>query len=98
VRIRGGKVKLTWRARPIPGQKLQLLDRAQGTATKVQRLTAKHTGTITFAPANPLSTRRTIEADIFQNGMPRARIVVARYRLHPAKRPGRVTHAKATRG
>ena len=97
-RLRGGKLKLAWNARAIPGQRLRLLDRAPGTTTVVQRLTARHRGSVTFRPAATLARgKHTIEADVFENGRPRAQLTVLRYKLTSPVRPGAVTHPVAKR-
>jgi len=97
-RVRGGKLKLAWNARAIVGQRLRLLDRATGSTTVVQRLTARHRGTVTFRPARSLARgKHTIEADVFENGRPRARLTVLRYKLAAPVRPGAVTHPVAKR-
>ena len=97
-RLRGGKLKLAWNARAIPGQRLRLLDRTPATTTVVQRLTARHRGSVTFRPAATLTRgKHTIEADVFQNGRPRAQLTVLRYTPAAPSRPAAVTHAAARR-
>jgi hypothetical protein len=86
---RGEKVVVTWQANSVAGQKIALVDRANGVVTKIQASTSKRSGRVTFTPANPLVTRRTIEAVILQNGSPRPSLTVAKYRLATLKRPGR---------
>jgi hypothetical protein len=80
VRVKRGKVRVSWHAKAIPGQAIQLLDRAAGTATTIQKLTRRHHGTVAFTPAGPIKAR-TIQADVVEHGVPRERLVVARYRL-----------------
>ncbi len=97
-RLRGGKVRLTWNARAIPGQKLRLLDRVPGSTDVVQKLTARHSGSLVFRPATSLaSAKHTIEADVFQNGRPRAQLTVLRYKVAVSARPGSVSHPSARR-
>ena len=96
-RVRGGKLVVDWRARRIPGQRIELIDRAEGSATTIQRATRRRRGRVAFKPANPLATRRTIEAAIVQDGRPRPAVVAARYRLAKPKRPARVRGLTARR-
>lgn len=94
---KNGKVLVRWQARKVPGQKIELIDRADGVATTIQRSTSKRGGRVRFTPANPLATRRTIEAVLLQNGSPRPALRVARYRLRAPRRPGRVGKPSAKR-
>jgi hypothetical protein len=97
-RLRGGKLKAAWSARAIPGQRLRLLDRAPGRTTVIQRLTARHRGSITFRPGFSITRgKHTIEADVFENGRPRAQLTVLRYTPAVLSRPATVTHATARR-
>ena len=97
-RVRGGTLKLAWNARAIRGQRLRLLDRTPGSTTVVQRLTARHRGTVTLHPATSLTRgKHTIEADVFENGRPRAQLTVLRYKPAAPSRPAAVTHAAARR-
>ena len=79
--LRSGKVRVRWQATPAPGQRIALLDRTRGAAATIQRPTTRHSGTITYTPAGPLTAHR-IEADISRNGQPRAQLVIKRFRLH----------------
>jgi hypothetical protein len=81
VRLRHGKLRLTWRSTPIPGQGIALIDRAQGIAATIQRPTARHAGTVVFKPSDPVVVKRSIEVDVTENGRPRARLIALRYRL-----------------
>ena len=96
-RRRGGKVVVNWSARRIPGQRIELVDRADGVATTIQRSTSRGRGRVVFTPRNPLATRRTIEAVILQNGSPRPPLTAARYRLRKPRRPARVGKPTARR-
>jgi WD40-like Beta Propeller Repeat len=86
---RGQKVVVTWQANTVAGRKIALVERANGVVTQIQSSTSKRAGRVTFTPANPLATRRTIEAVILQDGSPRPSLTVATYRLSPLRRPGR---------
>jgi hypothetical protein len=97
VRRKGGKVLVKWKSRRVPGQKIQLVDRAAGVATTIQALTAKRKGSVRFKPKNPLARRRTIEAVLLQNGSPRPPLTVAHYKLRKLKLPGRVRKPTAKR-
>jgi hypothetical protein len=94
---KGGKVRVRWSARRIPGQRIELVDRADGVATTIQKRTSRARGRVRFTPASPLETRRRIEAVITQNGSPRPPLVAARYRLKAPKRPGKVRKPRARR-
>jgi len=97
VKVKGGKATLHWRARAIRGQRIQLVDRAQGIVTVLQRATGRAHGKVHFRPADPLATRRHIEALVFNSGLPRARVTVAHYHLRAPARLRRVRHGKARR-
>jgi hypothetical protein len=92
---KGGEEVLSWKARPIPGQKIALIDRTDGVATMLQGFTARHAGRLRFAPESPSDAPRRIEADILQNGIPRARLTVARYRTTGSKE--RAPHLRIAR-
>jgi hypothetical protein len=78
--VRGGKVRVQWHASSAPGQRITLVDRALGAAATIQRPTSRHSGTLTYRPLGPLTAHR-IEADIFQNGRPRAQLIITRYHI-----------------
>jgi hypothetical protein len=95
---KGSKVTVAWRSNKIPGQQIELVERAaSGTATIIQKRTTKTRGRVTFTPANALVKRRRIEAAVLQNGIPRPPVTVARYKLAVPKGPGRATKLKAKR-
>jgi len=89
--LRDGRIRASWDATAIRGQQIRLIDRAAGTATVIQRLTTRHRGTVTFRPAGALGISRQIEADIRQDGRPRAQLAAARYRIKLPALPGAVT-------
>ncbi|HKP91550.1 MAG TPA: hypothetical protein VJT75_16410 [Thermoleophilaceae bacterium] len=97
VKRRGAKVVVDWKSRAIPGQRIELVDRADGVATTIQPLTARHSGRVTFTPKNPLEIKRTIEAIVVRNGSPRRPLVVTRYTLRAPKRPAKVRNLTARR-
>ena len=97
VTVRSGTASLRWRSPVVPGQRIELVERSSGQATTVQHATAKSHGTVHFTPTDPLATRGSIEAVIFRNGLPRARLTVARYQVKPPARPARVSHLTAKR-
>jgi len=94
---KGGKVTVRWTANDVPGQTIELVDRADGVARTIQRPTAKRKGQVTFTPDNPLARKRTIDALLVQNGSPRPPLTAARYRLKVIGPPGRVGKPKAKR-
>ncbi len=85
ISAKGAQQVLSWKARAIPGQKVALIDRTDGVATTLQGFTPRQSGELRFTPENATAAPRTIEADILQNGIPRARLTVARYRLTGSK-------------
>ncbi len=93
---RGQAQTLSWRLRPIPGQKVQFAEYG----TDVRRLittTAKATGKVRFTPQTGPAGHRRIVAIVEQNGLPRATLNVASFRAPGPPRPTKVTHLKLTR-
>jgi len=74
-----GRRELTWRLTPIDGQGVAFFERAGNTLTPIAT-TDQASGTITYTPAAGKPTRRTIEALVSQDGMPRARRTLLTYR------------------
>ncbi len=84
---RGAQQLLRWKARPIPGQQIALIDRTDGVATTLQDFTARNSGKLRFTPENATDAPRTIEADVLQNGIPRTQLTVARYSASGSSKP-----------
>jgi hypothetical protein len=94
---KGAEEILRWKARPIPGQQIALIDRTDGVATTLQDFTSRHSGKLRFTPEYPSDAPRTIEADVLQNGIPRARLTVGRYSASGSgKRAPRIAISRAS--
>ncbi len=78
---RGASRTLNWSLRPQPGQRVTFVERGPAGA-KVLGTTTRRRGRIRFSP-NPAAgaARRTIEARVTQEGLPRESLTVARYRF-----------------
>ncbi len=96
LRTVGAKRRLTWRATPITGQRITLVDHAPSMVTTLLDNTTTSHGAIRFTPRNGAGRIHVIEAIITQNGRPRARVTIATYRLAAPKRPGAITKLAAT--
>jgi hypothetical protein len=77
----------------IPGQRVTFSERGHG-AGRVIGATGSASGTLAFIPAYGSAGTRAIVADIDQDGLPRKREVVGRYR---APAPARLTRPRALR-
>ena len=90
---------LSYRVKPLAGQRVVFVERGARTA-RVLGAAKGARGSIRFAPAAGPSGRRSIVAEVSQNGLPRATLTVARYAAPaPLKvgRPGRLAaHRTAT--
>jgi hypothetical protein len=88
---RGRQRTLTWKARPAPGQTIELREQAGRMSRRIALVKAT-TGTVRFAPGpGPAGTRRIV-AVVQRDGVPRAQLDVASY-----KAPGPVTPARTQR-
>ena len=72
---------LRYRIRPIAGQRVEFFDRADGVARRLGKATRRRRGTVRFKPVAAADRTHVIEATITQNGLPRDRLVVAKYRV-----------------
>ena len=93
---RGQARTLTWRLRPLPGQKVEFAEYG----TDVRHLittTAKASGKVRFTPQTGPAGRRRIVAIVEQYGLPRATVDLGSFRAPGPPRPGKVTHLKLTR-
>jgi hypothetical protein len=91
----GRKLRLRYAVTPLPGQRVRFLERGEGVGTVLGKARSRR-GTISFQPTASARRARTIEAEVTQDGAPRALITVARFKAPPPKRPGR-TRPRATR-
>ncbi|HET9103412.1 MAG TPA: hypothetical protein VFN55_08665 [Solirubrobacteraceae bacterium] len=74
---RGRRRALRYMLRPLRGQTVRLLERGRGVA-RVLGTARGSRGTIRIPSSGPAG-RRTIVAEVVQNGVPRATLIVARY-------------------
>ena len=74
-----GKPRFSYRLRPIPGQKVIFTERGEGIASELGKARGRR-GTISFKPTTALDRKRTIEAEVIQDGFPRALITVAKFK------------------
>lgn len=102
VKVRGsisrkaGKTRtVTIKAARRPGQRITLLERGTGVAHRIG--TIDGTGTVSFSPASGPAGRRTIEALVEQDGLPRERVVVGSFDAAGPAAPGRPTALKLSR-
>jgi hypothetical protein len=93
VRRRGARRLLTWRARGLAGQRLQLVERSRGGA-HLLRSTRRKAGRLLFTPDPQLGRKRTIEAVVFNGATPRSSTTVARFTVPPPQRTRRVRKLK----
>jgi hypothetical protein len=78
VRIHGGRRELTYRLAARPGQTVTAFERGGGVSRSLGRL-ASGAHTLTFVPARGTTTRHDVIAIVESGGIPRTRIVIARY-------------------
>jgi PKD repeat protein len=82
----GARRTLTYSARPVKGQRLEFFE--QGEGRKKLGSSTKARGTLAFTPSDGPKGRRTIMADVVQDGRTRATLKVATYTA-PRVAPGR---------
>src|SRR3954454_17653369 len=90
----GKQQELSWRLRPIDGQKVTFFEEGLGAPPRVLKKTNAAEDTVRFTPELTPQRRRRIVALVEQNDLPRARKRVATY---TAPRPGRVTAVRTLR-
>ena len=73
----GARRTLSWSARAVKGQRLEFFE--QGPTRKRLGASTKARGTLPFAPADGPKGKRTIYADVIQDGKTRATLKVATY-------------------
>jgi hypothetical protein len=91
----GRKRTLSWQLRPIPGQRVVFWEKGRDVGHVIGSTHAAH-GTLRFTAANGHGRQRTIEAQVFSYGRPRADLTIARYKAPAAARPGRPGRLKVT--
>lgn len=102
VKVRGAVSRLRGKTRTVsvkaarrPGQQITLLERGTGVAHQIG--TIEGTDSVRFTPAAGPAGRRTIEALVEQNGVPRDRFVVGTFDAAGPPAPARPTSLKLTR-
>jgi hypothetical protein len=83
----GTKRRLTWEATPIQGQRITFSEQGAKSGDVIGT-TTKAKGSLAFTPTDGPRGKRTIVAEVLQNGNPRATLKVATYNA-PRVAPGR---------
>jgi hypothetical protein len=86
----GARRTLRYRARRIPGQRITFMERGRGVAHRIGTIKGGGRGRLRFRAARHGSGRRRVVAQVTQDGVPRANLRGARYRVRTHRRPGRV--------
>jgi hypothetical protein len=76
---RGKRRVLTWSARAIRGQRIEIVDRTATGVVTLQRYSSRHKGRLRFTPS-AIAARHTVEALVLQDGVPRERLTILRFR------------------
>jgi hypothetical protein len=76
------KFRFRYELRRIAGQKVTFTERGAGIARKLGKA-RRDGGTISFKPTLAATRRRTIEAEVIQDGLPRELLTVARFKAPP---------------
>ena len=87
---------LSWRLRPIAGQRVRFIETGRDVQAQVGVARAAR-GRLRFAPATGPAGRRRIVALVEQSGLPRKRVTVAAFRAPNTLRPGRPRGVRALR-
>jgi hypothetical protein len=96
-RRHGSKVTLRWNLRRIPGQRVSFIEESPGAPPRILERTTAARGKTTFRALRFPERRREIVALVEQDGQPRARRVVARYKAPKLARVTRVRNLRAVR-
>lgn len=83
VRTRGCRTAVSWSLAPRPGQKVELVE--EGAGDSVIATVTKAKGTVAFTPRPSGAVTRRLVAVVTQDGMPRARIALGRFRAPGAR-------------
>ena len=75
----GRRIRLRFTATPERGQRLVFFEQGPDLARSIGSSTAAH-GTLTFTPTSAASTQRTVSVVVEQNGIPRAKLTLGRFR------------------
>ena len=87
-RRRGRKLRLVYSVRRIPGQKVTFVERGEEIA-KTIGVAKRPRGTILFRPGAGSDVKRTVEAEVVQDGLPRAVLTVAKFSSRAAAPKGK---------
>ncbi|MEA2167253.1 MAG: hypothetical protein QOF76_553, partial [Solirubrobacteraceae bacterium] len=87
---KGTKRVLHYAVKPLPGQSVTFLETARGGHTVLKTVNGGGHGTLPYALSETRGDKRTIEAEVTQDGIPRVRLEVAHY-VAPNPRVGRPT-------
>jgi hypothetical protein len=80
VKRKGKRLLLRYTVRKIPGQRVTFFEDGTGVHRQIGKATTKGSGTIRFKPAAG-GKRRRITAAVEQDGLPRAELRLARYKV-----------------
>lgn len=82
-KVKGAKkLSLDYELRQIAGQKVLFTERGEGIAHELGEAKANG-GTISFKPTLATDRKRTIEAEVIQDGLPREILTIARFKAPP---------------
>lgn len=87
---------LSWRLRPLRGQTVSFVERANGIARTIVT-TSKASGRVRFVPRFGPGGRRAVVALVDQYRIPRTGLSVARFRVASPARPRAVTNVRVAR-
>ena len=95
LRLSDGRRELSWTLTPIAGQRVSFVERAGDTLRPIAT-TTRASGRVVYTPAQTAPSARSVEALVTQDGTPRMRDVLIRFRVPRA--PLRRVGAIARRG
>jgi hypothetical protein len=90
-------VTLRYTIRPIPGQQSVFTERGAGAVFRKLGTRRGRVGRFTFVPSQGGKRRRSIVAEVIENGLPRTTITVARFTVAPVPPLSKPKHLTARR-
>lgn len=96
VRGKGHRLRFSFKLKRIDGQRVTFAEQGKDVYREIA-VTKRAKGLIGFKPAPGPAGRRRIIANVAQNGLPRARFTVTRYRAPMTARPHRPKRVRALR-
>jgi hypothetical protein len=93
---KGTQRTLTYSVAKVSGQEVQFVEQAKRGYQVLKRVHTGGSGHFRFTPAEASGTKRTILAQVFQDGHPRASLTVAHF-VAPSPRVGRVAKVSVRR-